>query len=475
MIKQIVCFIFLVFPSLLYAEGSFTLEKIVESIVSDNNVINAKKQYELSAIHKRYQYLQWWLPSFTLSNSLAYPYENDEFDDKATSDETSLDLAIPLPTGSIINLSGSYSLARDLLETSTLDKKEWGFTQDLQFSVSLSQSLNPWWIHSNKNPYNRAAVIQRTLSKNDYNGTVKDILFSSISTYIRLRKIERNSTQINDTLEMYDELLAAHRTLYTSGSISWRDYEKTRMEKWEYESNLFSLENDKLAAQGDLYKLTGIVIENVSSESLLSPESPVFMQLFYDVQKQELYNLEETSIILQRENLKMNRLLNRQNNAPKIKILWGAQYKLPIKPDDSLWDAWTEGDNWDDNIKNNWSVSLLLDLSSLLSPVNLKDTRQYNEETRSLEELLKSVKIAKQNDITLNKMTIKKLEEQISRLTLIVENENIRVKEDELLKDRGVITAIDYRQEQVACSGKQTLLYNLQDDLWFYRFIMSFY
>jgi hypothetical protein len=460
---------------LVHAEDSLTLEKIIESIMSDNNVINAKKQYELSLINKRYRSLQWWQPSFMLSNNLAYPYEKDFFDDKLTSDTASLDLAIPLPTGSILNLNGSYSLARDLLETSTIEKQDWGFTQDLQFGIGLSQSLNPWWLHGGRNPYIRMAAIQQNLSKNDYNGAVKDMLFSSINTYISLRKSERSIAHINDTLEMYDELLDAYRSLYASGSVSWRDYEKIRAEKWEYESNLFTLENNRVSAQSDLYRLTGIVIENISSEPLISPDNPIFMQIFTGIQKQELNSLEEKSIILQKENLEMGRLISRQSNAPKISLTWGTQYKLPIKSADSLRDAWTDDDNWNDNIKNNWSVNLAIDLSALLSPVNYRDTLQYSEENRSLEELFKTAAIAKQKDISLNKMTIKKLEEQILRLSLIVENENIRVKEDEALKNRGVITASDYRREQLACDEKQTVLYNLQDDLWFYTFIMSFY
>jgi hypothetical protein len=458
-----------------YAERNPTLEKIVESIISDNTVINAKKQYELAVVNKRYQYLQWWQPSLNVSNNLAYPYQSDEFDNKLTSNTASLDFAIPLPTGSIAGLGASYSLARDLLETSTIEKQDWGFSQDLQLSISLSQSLNPWWLHSRNNPYNRMALIQQRLTKNDYNGIIKDMLFSSMSAYIRLRKIERNSIHIKEMLKMYDALLDSYQKMYTSGGVSWRDYESIRAEKWEYESNLFSLENDRLSVQGDLYKLTGAVIENTSREPLVEPDNALFMQVFTDIQKQELNSLNEKSIILQKENLEMGRLIDGQTNAPKIKLSWGTLYKLPVKPDGSLWDAWTDDDNWNDNIKNNWSLGVILDLSSLLSPVNRRNTLQYNMENRILEELYKSNETAKQKDISLYKMTIKALEEQINRLSIIIENENVRVMEDEEQKNRGVITANDFMQEQLAYNEKLTLLNNLNDDLWFYNFVMSFY
>jgi hypothetical protein len=131
--KLILYFIFVLnFPALHSADCP-VLEKIISSITSDAEVIRSKKEYELSLINKKYRFLQWWSPSFTLSNNLIYPYEKDEFDNKLTSDTASLDLSFPLPTGSILGIGGSYTLARDILETSTLEKQDWGYNQDAGF------------------------------------------------------------------------------------------------------------------------------------------------------------------------------------------------------------------------------------------------------------------------------------------------------------------------------------------------------
>ena len=454
-------------------EDSF-LKKVVESIVSDSNVINAKKEYQLSLIDRKYQYLQWWTPSVTLSNSYVYPYKRSFFDNKATSNKTSLDMAFPLPTATILNLGGSYSLNRDLLETSNLEKLDWGYTQDLEFNIGISQSLNPWWVHSRKNPYSRSAVINSTLSKNEYNLTVKSVLFTVIESYFMLRKIERGIIHFNDTLILYDELLKAQQQLFSIGRISWNEYEKTRLEKWEYERSLFDLEKDRASVQSELYRLTGIMIENANAEILIDTEDALFMDIFTDIQKEAVNALEKTSLYLMKENLQMARLLNRQSNAPLLKIEWSTLFNLPVAAFYSLDSVWSRK-NFGENIRNNWVLTVALDLSVFLSPVNRMQERRYNEETRSIDELLKTLEIEKQKEKNYYDFVIIQIKEQIEKLSEIIENDASRVQVNKTLKDRGAISLLEYNQSELLYKEKQTLLLNLQDDLWLSTFIRSYY
>jgi hypothetical protein len=461
-------------PIIINAEGTSVLETIISSITADTSVINAEKQYRLSLIETRYRSLQWWNPSLTLSNNLIFPYEQDEFDDKATSNTASIDLALPLPTGSSLSIGGSYTLNRDLLETSTLEKQDWGYAQDIGFNIGISQSLNPWWLNGLRSPYFRMTTIQSELSKNDYNIAIKNNLFLSVQSYINLRKAERTIIQVQNTLAFYDDLLEAYQELFTSGGISLREYEKIRAEKWDFENELFNLENSRLSAQSELYHITGTLIENVYVEPLIEADSPVFMQVFMNIQKSEINGLELSSLFLSRENLQINRILSRQTYSPGIKVVWGTQYKLPVQEADSLWDAWEEEDNFDDNKLNNWSLTITFDISPLLSPINRRNTHRFNKETRAIDELLRAVSIEKKKEKELTTLTINRLEAQIGRLSEIVLNESFRIQEDENLKNSGAITIIDYKQRRIAFDEKQAILFNLHDDLWFYTFINLF-
>jgi hypothetical protein len=471
---QINIILFLLLSSFLPAESPSTLENIILSITADSGVINAKKQYLLSLIDTKYRFLYWWNPSLVLSNNLVYPYEKKEFDNTAANNVSSVDLSLPLPSGSSITIGSSYSLIRDVLDTSTLEKQDWGFAQDLGFNVGLYQSLNPWWFHTSKNPYSRMALIQNSLSKNEYNITVKTKLLASVQSFISLRKIERSIVQIKKTLDFYDELLQAYQDLRMSGGISLREYEKVHSDKWDYENELFNLENNRSAVQEELYRLTGTLIENVYNEPLFDPDNPVFMQIFMDIHKDEVTSLEETNLHLTKENLRINQIINKQTNSPGIKVVWGTQYNLPVKSAGSLWDAWKDEKNFNDNKLNNWSLTFTVDISSLLSPVNRRDTLRYNQETFTINELLKGVAIERQKDKELNMLIIHHIEDQIKRLSAVLLNDQVRMQEDETLKNDGVITIVDYKQRRLIFTEKETLLSNLQDDLWFYTFIKSF-
>jgi outer membrane protein TolC len=299
-------------------------------------------------------------------------------------------------------------------------------------------------------------------------------LFSAIQAYISLRKSERSIIQIQNTLTVYDELLQAYQRMFTSGGASWREYEKIRSEKWEYENSLFSFENERSSAQSELYRLTGMVIEHINAESLLDPDDPMFTEVFLGIEKSTVNTLEETNLYLMKEDLQMSRLLSRQSNSPALKFTWGTQYKLPVKPTDSLLDAWKEDKNFNDNELNNWSLTVALDLSALLSPANYRDTLQFREEIRTIDELLGTLAVEKQKERAFNTLIIQQLEQQIERLSVIVTNESLRIQEDAELKNRGVITELDYKQAQLTYNEKQVLLRNLQDDRWLYNFISSF-
>jgi hypothetical protein len=198
------------------------------------------------------------------------------------------------------------------------------------------------------------------------------------------------------------------------------------------------------------------------------------MQIFMDIQKEQINSLEETSLYLTREDLYMDRIIDKQLSSPGIKVVWGTQYKLPVKPTDSLREAWEEEKNFNDNKLNNWSLTITLDISSLLSPANRRNTLRYNQETNTVNELLKTIGIEKKKDKEINMLVIRHIEDQIKRLSDILFNEKIRIQEDETLKIGGVITILDYNQRQIAFEEKETLFLNLKDDLWFYTFMGSF-
>jgi outer membrane protein TolC len=450
-----------------------TLEKLLSSLVNGSDVIEVKKTYENALLEQKYRYLQWWLPSLSLSNDLVYPYKHDEFDDLAASNRTSLLFSAPLPTGTILDLTASYGLNRAVL-TDMFPLEKWGFSQDLQGKIGVGQSLNPWWLHTGKDPYATGAALKTNIAKNSYNITIKTVLFSCVRSYIALRKAERSRDTLNERITLYDDMMAAYRQMRDNGGISWREFQNIRKDKWEDEETLFSLEQDMNTLRGELYKITGVQIDTVASERHIPLASPFWPELFLNAQMGEIRRLEEINVHSQKESLRIERLLNRQNNAPLIKFEFGTSFSLPVKETDSLNDAWKK-DNFTDNILNNWSLTISVDLSSLFSPLNRKNEAAYLLSQATLDKLLENIHTNNEKEKNLNAIIIGQLEDHIARLQAIIQDEERNIQDDKAMFERGAITELEYRRSLLEYKAKCTVLENFTDDLWLYQFIAYFF
>jgi hypothetical protein len=344
--------IFTLFPALplLAEEQNNMLVKLVESLSFEKQIINARKVYDTMAVEQKYGYLQWWKPALLLSNDLIYPYKKSTFDDLLTSDTSSLSFTMPLPTGTSIDISSGYSLSRSLI---TLE--EWGFSQTLQGKIGLGQSLNPWWFHTWKNPFKSGSILSVEVAKNDYNSTIKSVLYSCLRSYIALRKAERNKNVLNERIALYNDMLAAYQQMQRTGSISMREIQKLRNDKWEDEQTFFLLGQDIALLKNELYQITGIQVGEITGAELIAIDSSLWVSVFSGIKKEDIKQLEHTAIALQKNGLDFERLISRQNNAPFVKFEFGSSFNLPVQEKDALNDAWKK-ENFDDNELNNWSV-----------------------------------------------------------------------------------------------------------------------
>jgi hypothetical protein len=449
------------------------LERLIFALGRSSGVLEAQRDYENALIEGKYRHLQWWTPSFSLSNDYIYPYEHDKFDDRATSNTSSFAFTAPLPTGSLLELSASYGLSRELLPD-MLPQEQWGFAQDLQGKIGFGQSLNPWWLHTGRSPYAESSALKESLAKNSYNSALKTALFSCVESYIALRKAERNRDVLVERIVLYDDMLIAYRQMRDNGRISWQEFQDVRRDKWEDEESFFTLEQNIHTLKGEIFTVTGAQIGSIKDEPLIPVESPLWPASFLAAHMEDLRRLEETSIQFEQENLRVERLINRQSNAPLLKVELGSSVKFPVKETEDLGDAWNE-DNFTDNILNNWALTISLDLSSLFSPLNKKNEAAYRLSRNILDNLLKNVREDKEREKIRTMTIVRQLEEHIARLRGIIEDEERNIQDDKLLFEQGALTELEYRQSLLEYKSKCTLLENFTDELWMYELIAYFY
>jgi hypothetical protein len=196
--------------------------------------------------------------------------------------------------------------------------------------------------------------------------------------------------------------------------------------------------------------------------------------IFLDARMDDIRRLEETNIQFQKEGLRLERLISRQSNAPLLKVEFGSSFKLPVEEKNSLGSVW-EKDNFTDNILNNWSLTISVDLSSLLSPLNKKNEAAYRLSQNTLDSLLHNIYENKEKENDKTKFIIKQLEDHIAQLRIIIQDAEQNTEDDKILFEQGALTELEYRQSFLECKSMYTLLENFTDDLWLYQFIDSFY
>jgi hypothetical protein len=444
-----------------------TLVKIMESLSAEKGIINTRRTVDTALLNQKYQYLQWWMPRVVIGNDLAYPYKPEDFDDLITSNTTNLTLALPLLTGTIINLTSGYSLNRNMT-----DLLEWGFSQNLQGKIGIEQSLNPWWLHTQNNPYKSGAVLQAEIAMTDYNIAMKNALYSSVSAYITLRKSERNMEMLIETIAFYDDIIASYRQNVLAGQMSLNEFQDMRRDKWEYEQQLFSLEQDIASLKNELFQNTGIEIGEISNEKLISIDDEIWTTMFLGVTKNDIAQLEQNSIALQKRGIMYERLINNQMNAPSINVDFGSSFLLPVQEKDKLHDAWKE-EHFTDNELNNWSITASVNLSGLLSPANKKRRQEQRILETSLDILSNKILAEKEQGKYQNKDAIHLLETHIAQLSDIVDSDNILNEDMKTLYERGELSELEYKQLLITNKEKRLLLDNFNDDLWLHRFFAS--
>ncbi|MDR2941527.1 MAG: TolC family protein [Treponema sp.] len=446
-----------------------TLKNILESLSLEKGMVNAKRTYDLALLDQRYYYLQWWRPSIIIGNDLVYPYKKDAFDDLATSDTTSLNFSLPFYTGSTFDFSVGYGINRGMTEL-----QKWGFTQNIQGKIGIEQSLNPWWLYTRINPYKSGASLQTAIAKTEYNISMKNNLYSCIKAYIDLRKTERSIFMLREKIALYDDMIMAYRQSLYDGIISIREFQNIRKDKWEYEQALFNSEQNIMALSNELYQRTGVQIETISNENLIDLTDDIWLSVFLGLDKNGVIHLEQTGYEFQKNRLQIEKLITLQNSAPFIKLEFGSSFLLPIQESNALNESWKK-ENFNDNELNNWSINLSINLSSFFSPVNKKYRLEQRITENALNSLSKKIQMEKETEKAKNNAMIQLLETDINHLSVIVDNELALSEDLKVLFERGNLHELDYRQTLLEYKEKKFLLDNYNDDLWFYKFLETFF
>ena len=361
-----------------------------------------------------------------------------------------------IPGGTKLQTSILYEVNRYVLNSLEEESYEnTGYEQNPEISLSLSQSLLPFWIQwMDGNPVQNIYKNQRTLSVNSYNNIIADVKKSVTEKYIQLRKLYRTIHLLENQIQIQRTLLEVAQQKVYAGTLS-------QIELWNYESNLQNYKNN---LNETLFQFEQIKqeISNACGEdefNNLDAELPSFKIRFLEK------DMTLESIELQKAELKNQLIITKQNYAPSFTIQGSYKYALDAVGMENLVDA------WDGEGVNNWTVTCGISIY----PENLSYIKtaklQYEINKESLE-LQEAIYIKNKNISKANLQTyIAYYKELLLQAKSDYEQKNIYLDAIKNKRKRGECTELDVKQAELMRENASIEIKNLEDVIWYYQFL----
>ena len=361
-----------------------------------------------------------------------------------------------IPGGTKLQTSISYEINRYVLNSLEEESYEnTGYDQNPEISVSLSQSLLPFWIQwMGGNPVQNIYKNQRTLSLNSYNNIIADVKKSVTEKYIQLRKLYRTIHLLENQIQIQRTLLEVAQQKVYVGTLS-------QIELWNYESNLQNYKNN--------LNETLFQFEQIKQEISNACGEDEFNNLDAELPSYKIRFLEKDmtleSIKLQKAELKNQLIITKQNYAPSFTIQGSYKYALDAAGMENLVDV------WDGEGVNNWTVTCGISIY----PENLSYIKtaklQYEINKESLE-LQEAVYIKNKNISKANLQTyIAYYKELLQQAKSDYEQKNIYLDAIKNKKKRGECTELDVKQAELMRENASIEIKNLEDVIWYYQFL----
>lgn len=361
-----------------------------------------------------------------------------------------------IPGGTKLQTSISYEINRYVLNSLEEESYEnTGYDQNPEISVSLSQSLLPFWIQwMGGNPVQNIYKNQRTLSVNSYNNIIADVKKSVTEKYIQLRKLYRTIHLLENQIQIQRTLLEVAQQKVYAGTLS-------QIELWNYESNLQNYKNN--------LNETLFQFEQIKQEISNACGEDEFNNLDAELPSYKIRFLEKDMTLefieLQKAELKNQLIITKQNYAPSFTIQGSYKYALDAAGMENLVDA------WDGEGVNNWTVTCGISIY----PENLSYIKtaklQYEINKESLE-LQEAVYIKNKNISKANLQTyIAYYKELLQQAKSDYEQKNIYLDAIKNKKKRGECTELDVKQAELMRENASIEIKNLEDVIWYYQFL----
>lgn len=439
--KIIIFYIWGTLTSTILAEPVQLIEIWKDAITYDNTIQQAKNNLNIESVRNRYKF-NIYTPELSLGSS-------SNLEDYLASN---IDFSFPLPGG--LNISLPFSYAVNEIENS--GNIQYGQTGSLGFSIS--QSFEPYWLQRqiSGNPEINQRLDELRLSEVIVADITKNGLLKISEYVIQLRKVCRQIDYLKHSLAYQEEMIESYRTLQMQGIASRQRVWALEQNLWDDETQLQNLEEEKGDLQLILKQSTGVIFDDILQVQL--PNDNEIDNFF-----SEIIEVEDSS----REILDIQRKINRnqqsiriQQNAPTISVNFLTKLYMDNAGREDYFGVWS------DSYFDDWSLSIVLDLSPMLSSKNksyqlieaLKDELLIDRIARETKQIESSVSILN-SDLESLKYNKERIETSLNYAQSIYEDMNGLFQNE-------TISSLDLQGASLEVYKRKNLLANIEDSIW---------
>lgn len=442
---------------------SISLDELIECTLQNNSdILSAQNNYDnaslsLKTLHGAYA------PQILFSSSTTLP--NDyQYDTLPNYFSSTITYSQPLPGGIFINLtSGASFNTTDILEDCYL-------SQNPNTSISLSQSLLPYWIQGRlRNPTKLSAEQQKEYYYNQLLYTKKSVVQNLIQNYI-YTAVYIKQIQINKNLiALLEEQIDISQQLLKNGSTNQAKITDFQSSKWSYQQDLLSSQSSFFSYLQNLKTICGIDFElDISSyENINLPVLDNLIKVIL-LLTDNISDPLEKSYQLKIKILKTNRTLEKQSSAPTLSLSVKPVWSFESKKQSEWKDAWK-----DINSPFSWTATIDVNLSPLLSSYINLSKKQYEQDYEVAENTYHAYITQKSFILKQYKTILDEYKTQLEEITNLYYTGCLEVQDLETQYTRGTISKFDLDSVKVRVENCRLNKEIIELYFWLYEFLYN--
>lgn len=357
-----------------------------------------------------------------------------------------------LPAGASLTLDLSYDFTRGIINFfSDISSDDIGYSHKPQINLVFKQSFLPYWMQGEKNNPEKTILLLNTQEeKLNKDILEKQIIYNVTYYYIQYRKILRDIYNTTKQIELIKLILKELQTEFLNGNISKNEIWKKELEL----NNAIELLNQNIEQKNNfmqmLNQLCGLNYEINFDEKL-----PAFSN------KNLTTDLSMNLLLNDINKLKLQYVISRQNNAPKLKI--SGTFSETTKTQMKIITNYI-----DDKTSLDWSATIGVEFPELFTSNNKIQKNNYILSMKNLENQIENYKYRNSLEIEKYNYLIKmykELEKQTFNIKVSYEDYYKNILEQNKLGVLSKINILETKQNILLTENK---LNNYKDLVWFY-------